>query len=194
VSAFHGGITVIKIGGALATVPRALARVAVAVSAASRQHQLVVVPGGGPFAEAVRSYQASFGLSHDAAHWMAILGMDQYAYVLADQLENAVVVEEPGAVLTTLAQGRVAILAPFRWMHSADVLPHSWAVTSDSIAAYIAGALGALRLVLIKATTEGSPVDAYFQTALPNGLPWAVLEWGRMEELPRHLNELIAGA
>jgi aspartokinase-like uncharacterized kinase len=193
-SEFGGGITVIKIGGALATVPGASARVAAAVCAAAIEHRLVVVPGGGPFADAVRSYDARFGLSADAAHWMAILAMDQYACVLADQLENATVVDQPAEVLATVAQGRVAVLAPYRWMRSADVLPHGWEVTSDSIAAFVAGALQAERLILIKARPGGHALDPFFRTALPYGMPWMVLEWDRVEELSRHLTASSAGA
>ena len=114
-----------------------------------------MVPGGGPFADAVREFDRSLGLSPDAAHWMAILAMDQYAHVLADRI--------PGAVLhggarggggERLQSGRVVVLAPSRWMRSADVLPHSWDVTSDSVAAFVAGALDAARLILIKPGTE----------------------------------------
>lgn len=188
------GITVIKIGGAMATVPGALARVTAVVSAAAREHQLLVVPGGGPFAEAVRSFDARFGLSADAAHWMAILAMDQYAWVLADRLQNSVVVDQPAEVLAAAARGKVAVLAPFRWMRSADVLPHSWQVTSDSIAAFVAGALGAVGLILIKPHTGAEAVDTYFRTALPDDLPWMMLEWDRVEELAQRLSALTAGA
>lgn len=189
-----GGITVVKVGGALATVPGALDRVAAAVSATAREHQLVVVPGGGPFAHAVRSFDSQFGLSADAAHWMAILAMDQYAYLLAERLENAVIVDRPAEVLATVAEGRVTVLAPFRWMRSADALPHSWQVTSDSIAAFVAGALGAVGLILIKAHTGAGAVDGYFRTAVPNGLPWMMVKWNSVEELPRHLSGWTAGA
>ena len=44
----------------------------------------------------------------------------------------------------------MAVLAPSRWMRAADVLPHDWDATSDSVAAFVAGALDAERLVLIK--------------------------------------------
>ena len=83
------------------------------------------------------------GLSDDAAHWMAILAMDQYAHVLAQRIERAVLVEEPGGIGPAVGAGRPAVLAPYRWMRSADVLPHSWEATSDSVAAFIAGALDA---------------------------------------------------
>ena len=52
--------------------------------------------------------------------------------------------------LALLAAGRVPVIAPYRWLREADPLPHSWDVTSDSIAAWLASALGAARLVLVK--------------------------------------------
>ena len=69
-------------------------------------------------------------------------------------------------------------------MRSADVFPHSWEVTSDSIAAFVAGALDAARLILIKpATGLSDTVDPYFATTLPAGLPYFTIGWDRMDEL-----------
>jgi 5-(aminomethyl)-3-furanmethanol phosphate kinase len=184
-----GAISVIKIGGGLTAVPNALERVCAVVGRASRDHRIVVVPGGGPFADAVREFEQRVGLSSDAAHWMAILAMDQYAHVLAGRIPGAVLVEEPGAIAEMLDRDRVAVLAPSRWMRSADVLPHSWEATSDSVAAYIAGALDAARLILIKPTEAENPVDAYFASALPSGMPWLVLSHDRIEELAGRLSE-----
>ena len=81
------------------------------------------------------------------------------------------------------------MLAPSRWMRSADVLPHSWEVTSDSIAAFVAGALDAALLILIKPATELSdPVDPCFVTTLPAGLPDFIMRWDRMDELAGRLS------
>lgn len=120
---------------------------------------------------------------------MAILAMDQYGHVLADRIKGARLVDEAGAAIKASGSGSVAVLAPFRWMRSADVLPHTWEVTSDSIAAFVAGALGATRLILIKMTSQGQPVDGYFQRALPVGLPYLILGWERVEELSDRLSE-----
>ena len=184
-------LTVIKIGGGLATVPAALERVCRAVQEASLSHRIVVVPGGGSFAEAVREFDRTNRLSVSAAHWMAMLAMDQYAHVLADRIPNAELVEDPGSVAAATARGRLAVLAPFRWMRSADVLPHSWDVTSDSIAAFIAGALDAIRLLLIKPGRSGT-VDPYFTAALPAGLSWRILGWDQIELLSAELSGPIA--
>ena len=183
----RSGISVVKIGGGLAVIPTALERVCRAVEEASRGGCIVVVPGGGPFADTVREFDRERGLSSSAAHWMALLAMDQYAFALADRMPGAVLLDDCGSVLDVLAQGKLAVLAPSRWMRAADVLPHSWDVTSDSIAAFIAGALGATRLILIKPVIEGE-VDSWFARTLPVGLPVSVLSWDRVETLANQLS------
>src|SRR2546421_560011 len=121
-----------------------------AVTAFRPGRRLVIVPGGGPFAEAVREMFKRAKIGEDAAHWMAVLGMDQYAHALAARIPDAVLVDGAGGIAAALQAGRLPVLAPYRWLRAADPLPHSWDVTSDSIAAWCAGAVGARRVVLIK--------------------------------------------
>jgi len=186
----HDALKVVKVGGGLAAVPHVLDAICSAIGKVAPGHRLVIVPGGGPFADAVREFDRLVGLSPHAAHWMAILGMDQYAHVLAGRIPGAVLVEEPGAIAEVLSRGGVAVLAPSRWMRSADALPHTWDVTGDSIAAFVAGALDADRLILIKPGTGLSePVDPYFTTALPAGMPFAIVGADRIEELSGRLSE-----
>lgn len=178
-------VTVIKIGGSLARIPNALARVSQQLRGLARDWPMVVVPGGGPFADAVREFDRSAGLSPDVAHWMAILAMDQYAHVLVSQISDAVLVTEPGRIQEGLDRTGCAVLAPSRWMRSADVLPHTWEVTADSIAAFVAGALDARQLILIKPhSIMAEPLDPYFSTTLPAGMPVAIVGYDRIDELP----------
>jgi 5-(aminomethyl)-3-furanmethanol phosphate kinase len=179
-----GSLTVLKIGGGLAALPGALDAVCATVSRLGRTQRIVVVPGGGPFADAVRTFEASHHLSADAAHWMAILAMDQYAHVLVERIVEARMVEEPGAIEDTIGKAGVAVLAPSRWMRAADVLPHTWQATSDSVAAFVAGALDAERLILVKPAVESATtVDPCFRSVLPAGLPCTVLPWDRVCDL-----------
>jgi 5-(aminomethyl)-3-furanmethanol phosphate kinase len=137
---------VIKVGGSLSARPGALRRLMTTLESLALNRTLVVVPGGGPFADEVRRVDRRFGLANSPAHWMAVLAMDQYAYVLADLAAGSVVVRRPGAITA----GRLNVLAPASWMRRADPLPHSWEVTSDSIAAWVARRLRARMLVLLK--------------------------------------------
>jgi len=105
-------LSVIKVGGGLSAVPGALDRVCREVAASARDHRILVVPGGGAFADTVREFDRALGLSSDATHWMAILAMDQYAHVLAERIPGATLIEEPGALLHALPPTGVAVLAP----------------------------------------------------------------------------------
>jgi hypothetical protein len=169
---------VIKIGGGLTAIPGALDAVCSAVSDAGRTAPIAVVPGGGPFADVVRAFDRQHGVSADTSHWMAMLAMDQYAEVLAARITGAVLVDEAGAVAVAVDPSGVAVLAPSRWMRAADVLPHTWDATSDSVAAFVAGALDAERLVLVKPKDgREDMVDRCFTSVLPVGLPWKIIGW-----------------
>jgi aspartokinase-like uncharacterized kinase len=130
---------------------------------------LLIVPGGGPFAEAVREVDHRLGLSSDATHWMAVLAMDQYAHLIADRLVRSALVVQRSEIVAALTSAKVPVLAPWRWLRKIDPLPHTWDVTSDSIAAWVAGRVGARHVVLIKPAhaTGKDLVDVHFTRALP---------------------------
>jgi (4-(4-[2-(gamma-L-glutamylamino)ethyl]phenoxymethyl)furan-2-yl)methanamine synthase len=163
---------VVKVGGSLLAHPEALNRVMDAVVDASRRHRVLVVPGGGPLADTVRHVDRALHLSADAAHWMAVRAIDQLAEVLADRCAPAAVVTDAYEIREVLRASKVPVLAPHRWLRDADALPHSWDATSDSVAAWVAGELGARRLVLVKApgATGDDLVDTHFERARPPGL------------------------
>jgi hypothetical protein len=178
---------VVKLGGSLlggADLPSLVD----ALTELAKHKAVVVVPGGGAFADAVRVSCARHEPGESAAHWMAILAMDQHAHLLAGIAPTARIVQSPEDVAATVARGRLAILAPFAWLRVEDPLPHGWHVTSDSIAAWVAARLAAGRLLLLKsvegvpdtngeiaaAADLGSPalagvVDGYFAHALEPG-------------------------
>jgi aspartokinase-like uncharacterized kinase len=177
-------LVVVKVGGGLLATDGALDRVCAALGARAAAGPVVVVPGGGPFADTVRAFERQVGLTADAAHWMALLAMDQYAHVLAERIPGAELVEDSGGIAATLERGRAAVLAPSRWLRNADVLPHGWEATSDSVAAFVAGALDAARLILVKPADDlPEPVDPVFNGVVPAGLPVAIVGWWRLEEV-----------
>lgn len=177
-------LAVVKVGGALAGNPGQLARLGEALAGASRRHRLVVVPGGGPFADQVRAFDRANKLSADAAHWMAILGMDQYAFALCDVIPGSRLVEDRAGIQGAHADGEIPVLAPARWLRATDELPHTWDVTSDSLAAYLATLLGADRLVLVKPVAGGAELlDPWFTRTVPAGVRWSVLAVGEIARL-----------
>jgi len=106
-------------------------------------YSFLVVPGGGPMADLVRDLFSRYEISQEAAHWMAVLAMEQYAYFLA---------ESTGAKLTTEVKRTVGVkvLLPYHALREDDRgIEHNWDYTSDSVAVLVAMRLDA---PLIKAT------------------------------------------
>ena len=174
-------------GGGLLADADALRAVAAALGEAAAARRVLVVPGGGPFADAVRALDNRLPLGDDAAHWMAVLAMEQYALALAALIPGARLVESRDDAEIALGDGALAVLAPLRWLRAADPLPHSWDVTSDSIAAWLAGELGAGLLVLVKpaGASADAPgvVDPHFARALGARTPAVILPAHRVAEL-----------
>jgi aspartokinase-like uncharacterized kinase len=158
---------VIKVGGALLSLGDSLPRTIAALELLAGTRSILVVPGGGLFADAVRAASERHSLGDDDAHWMAILGMEQFALLLASKLRKAELVHRPGEIARAQVRGKIPVLAPYRWLREADPLPHSWDVTSDSIAAWVASRVGARRLILIKPPGHDprTAVDRYFDRA-----------------------------
>jgi 5-(aminomethyl)-3-furanmethanol phosphate kinase len=179
-------LSVVKVGGGM-TRPgddalRALCR---ALGEAARTEALLVVPGGGAFADVVRDHDRRFALGDATAHRLAILAMDQLGGVLGALI--------PGAEATTRLEdarrGRAAVLLPAELVLREDPLPASWEVTSDSIAAWVAGAAGAGRLVLVKAVDglhAGRPADGPPLTRLAVDELAALRAVGRAAEVDAH--------
>lgn len=129
---------VIKLGGSLLRKGRELVQF-LREYADRTAHQLVIVPGGGPFAALIRTIASQEGVSDDAAHWMAVLAMQQYGLFLADGDPAVPSIEHLEDVP---AAKPLCILLPYAILRADDSLPHSWDVTSDTIAAFIAAKLG----------------------------------------------------
>ena len=113
---------VVKVGGSLAADPRTVRDLVAVLAAAAARMALLVVPGGGPFAGAVREADGRHGLSDTAAHRMALLAMDQYGLLLADQAPGAVAVPSVGDARAAAAAGLLPVLLPSAVLWGADPL------------------------------------------------------------------------
>lgn len=139
----------IKIGGSLYNQPELRTSAVTWAGLATRQ-RLLFLPGGGPFADQVRLADTRLQLTSDATHWMAVLAMDQYAYLLVDLMPGAKLVYDLKSADQVCAAHQAAILAPSALLRQLDPLPHNWNITSDSIAAWLAQYTGVPLLVLLK--------------------------------------------
>jgi aspartokinase-like uncharacterized kinase len=183
--------TVIKVGGGLLSRAGAFELVTGALAACAPGRGALVVPGRGPFADAVRELLQRVKVSGDAAYWMAALGMDQYAHALVERTAGAVLVEDLREIAAALERERIPVLAPYRWLRAADPLPHAREVSSDVVAAWVAQATGARRVVLIKPVTPdpARAVDPAYQRALPAGTDSVVLTPNDVAQLADALEE-----
>jgi aspartokinase-like uncharacterized kinase len=143
----NGSPTVVKLGGSFAFSPRLRDWIAAIAACAGRT---VVVPGGGPFADAVRSAQAPMGFDDRAAHRLGLLAMEQYGCAIASLDRRLSLADSPELIHQDLADGKVPVWLPARMALGDGRIPESWDVTSDSLAAWLAGTIGAARLLLVK--------------------------------------------
>lgn len=122
---------IIKLGGSLIHIAKKIVK-EITEYTNSTGETILIVPGGSIFADLVRKVNPS----QEAAHWMAVLAMEQYGYYLADGTEADMIdnldIEDAGTY----------ILLPYDLLKKKDELPHSWDVTSDTIAAWVAKHLG----------------------------------------------------
>jgi aspartokinase-like uncharacterized kinase len=116
---------------------------------ASKIWKIVVVPGGGPFADQVRLQDKRLGLSAKASHRMAILAMDQFGLLLCDLLKNAAATTTLRMAINFAGRRQLPVILPSRFPSALSSLRVSWDVTSDTIAACLAGHLRARRLILV---------------------------------------------
>ncbi len=137
-------ITVIKLGGSLLSagvLPRCLDRIA------HYPGKVLIVPGGGVFADQVRHAQKDWGFDDIAAHRMAILAMQQMA-LLFNSLK-------PDFAIFDRASKPCQITKPAIWSPDIQELDNAgiaanWDITSDSLAAWLAGQVAANELLLVK--------------------------------------------
>jgi 5-(aminomethyl)-3-furanmethanol phosphate kinase len=155
--------TVVKVGGSLFDLPdlRQRLRGWLAQLDAAR---VLLVPGGGATADAIRAIDGVHRLGEEAAHWLAIQALSVNARLLRELLPDA----------------SLEILDPLPFFQAdeenPDHLPHLWEVTSDSLAVRAATLVDARELILLKSVSwEGNDwaaasrvgvVDGYFARAV----------------------------
>ena len=151
----------VKVGGGLLRAEglEGLRRGCADVLEIARDRPVLVVPGGGPFADAVRALDAEVGLGDPLAHALALRAMDQLGVLLAPLL--------PGAELLDrlVAPRALGLLLAAPAFSGRPEIPESWDVTSDSLAVLAAGAIGARETILLK-PVEGATVDRYLTEAV----------------------------
>lgn len=144
---------VIKLGGSLLDCRGLATRFRRWLACQPPQPNIVVV-GGGELADVVRRAYAQHRLDQESAHWLCVRLLGVTAELLARLLPEATYATR----LDELRSAGTHRLVVFDCEHFLrlddaalpDPLPHTWDVTSDSIAARLAERLAAFELVLLK--------------------------------------------
>jgi 5-(aminomethyl)-3-furanmethanol phosphate kinase len=134
-------VIVAKVGGSLFTEPELGSLLSRWLS--NQSEPVVLVPGGGGFADAVRELDAIHTLSETASHWLAIRSLSVSRHFLLHLLNHT-----------------VEVLDCQDFFKTHDLTPHTWAVTSDTLAMAYAQHQRASKLVLLKSV------------AMPVGMSW----------------------
>jgi aspartokinase-like uncharacterized kinase len=139
---------VVKLGGSLLGTPR-LDRLVRTILSCDRT-RVVIVCGGGRYADGVRAAQHELGFSDALAHRLALDAMRWVGETIVDRHTELRLVEDATLIADAHAAGRIPLwtAAELRGGHR-DIV-ENWDVTSDSLSAWLAAHLGAATLVLIK--------------------------------------------
>jgi aspartokinase-like uncharacterized kinase len=132
-----------------------------------------VLVGGGESADRVREWDRRYHFDTETSHDLALRAMGLNGRLVSALLPNAQLVSTKGAIRSASARDAIAVLDPVIVLEqaerqSAERLPRSWDVTSDSIAAFLAVHWRAAALVLIKSASK--PKSQELKSAARRGL------------------------
>ncbi|MDO9424885.1 MAG: uridylate kinase [Methylobacter sp.] len=140
---------IIKLGGSLSR-SDVLMNCLNAVEKNYQGRAVVIVPGGGAFADQVRLAQQQWQFDDNTAHHMALLAMQQMALMFNGLKPNFSVIENIAAIQDPQNRNKTVIWSPDISELDNAGIPASWDISSDSLAAWLGRTLSATELILIK--------------------------------------------
>jgi 5-(aminomethyl)-3-furanmethanol phosphate kinase len=157
-------LRVVKVGGSLYDLPDFGSRLQNWLNTL-KDTAVLLVPGGGKLVRSIRRAQEKFGFDDETAHWLAVRALERNGHELAQLVGTGNrPVESRHCANPIGPSGTISILDCYHFLVQDEgvpgCLPHSWSVTSDSIAARAASVGRAAELILLKS------ID------IPNNLDW----------------------
>ena len=145
-------MVVVKLGGSLFDYPKLSEWLKILSEEGAGK--VVIVPGGGPFADQVRDAQKQWKFNDQQAHQMALHAMDQYGLMLAGIAEvqdcRLIPARSERKLQDSLTRHQTPVWLPSKWLEHNTEIPQNWTATSDSISAWLAKELNAEKLIFIK--------------------------------------------
>lgn len=141
---------VIKLGGSLLGSPEL--NLWLDLVARHGDGKVLIVPGGGVFADTVRDAQINTGIDDATAHRMAVMAMDQYGVLMTGLDTRLVTASSELEIAERGWQHRGIVWLPSSMVCADDTIAMNWSITSDSLAAYLAAKMNAEHLILVKSS------------------------------------------
>lgn len=155
---------IFKIGGSLLSLPKLAENLRSLVESRSSERRLVIV-GGGASADIVREWSQTHGIADEPAHWLALSSLDLNR-LLIQELTRWRSVNSRSAAELYWSETNLPLLLNLNEFAQAEEavtvqkLPHSWDVTSDSMAAWVAAQWPADELILVKSVNLPEHITA----------------------------------
>jgi aspartokinase-like uncharacterized kinase len=140
---------VIKLGGSLAQ-SSALINCLNKIEQFYQSRKVIIVPGGGAFADQVRLAQQQWQFDDVTAHHMAILAMQQMALLFKGLMPHWAVANRLSDIQQATHAKEILIWAPNIAELDQSDISATWDITSDSLAAWLAKQVCATELILVK--------------------------------------------
>ncbi|MBY8991793.1 MAG: hypothetical protein KGD58_13685 [Candidatus Lokiarchaeota archaeon] len=110
--------------------------------------KIIIIPGGGSFANFIRKIYDDLKFTDELAHWMSIISMNYNGIELGKRFPKIEAFEDYRRLKDT--DKTFSIFLPYQFLKNNDKLPHNWQVTSDSITLFLARSFGVNECFLVK--------------------------------------------
>lgn len=144
---------VVKFGGSILQRPAECAKALQGIQELAKSGlRILVYPGSGPTDLTLEDLDRSYGFA-DSVHYEAcLLAQDQTALMIADKTVHPgfKTVDSLGDALRAIRMGLVPVLLPSRLVSLVAPFEKTWAITSDSMAAWVTWLIGCKKLIVLK--------------------------------------------
>ncbi len=149
-------IAVLKLGGSLLDLVDLSSRLQ-SVFASLDEVRSLLICGGGDAADIVRRWHQCFAFDEERSHWLALEAIRLNQRLLLELLPVLELVANREAAELAWQNDRIPLLDLAEFVRTEEAslalherLPHTWEVTSDSLAAWVTVRWSAERLILLK--------------------------------------------
>ncbi len=112
--------------------------------------KMILVPGGGVFADQVRYLQEELQIDDVTAHRMALRAMEQLGALIISMDPRFHAANSVSAINDWLEKNEIPVWFPYDMVADNPAIRASWDITSDSLSLWLANLMKCQNLVLLK--------------------------------------------